>query len=124
MSVDITQGEFEQMESVTFDVKASGFEALVLEAMSITKAQELLVWHFSQQRDPDNMKVMPLTLKQMGGSGVNPSTLRSIVTSKNADWWEKIQGSQMYAMTPVGLELAMLYKTVFAPEEQDDGGSE
>ena len=118
MTVRITQGEHHQMETVEFEMDESGHDALVMDMLKMKKGQELLVWHFSQQRE--DMKVIPMTMKAMEQSGVKGSTIRAEVTSKHPEWWEKVEGSKMYAMSTLGLEMAMLFKAAFAPEEQND----
>ena len=122
LTINLDWNDKDILTKVEFHTVETAFEALVVDAMKMTKAQELVVWHFKQQREPETMKVMPLTLKQMKESGIHASTISSIVTSKYSEWWEKIEGSQMYALSTKGLELAMLYETVFdaAPEEEQN----
>jgi len=115
MTVKIEQGEHQQMESVTYTMDNQTHDSIVADEMTMTKAQELLVWHFSQQREDGH--VIPMTLKGMQKSGVNDSTIRAVVTSKNAGWWEQVTGSKQYAISTEGLEMAIIYNSLFGGAE-------
>lgn len=110
------------LTKVDFATQASQFESIVADAMKMTKAQELLVWHFRQQREEGG--VIPMTYKDMErGAQMAYGTISSIVGTKHKDWWEKVKGSQQWILTPLGLELAILYADVFTTEERFEGGN-
>lgn len=70
------------------------------------KQTDLLLWHFSQQRE--DLKVIPLTLKDMDRSGISSSTIRNTVTDKRSEWWEKVKGAgSLYVLSVLGLEVAI-----------------
>lgn len=111
LTMEIVPGEFHSMKSITYTLSGQPFEVIVADIMKMTKAQRLLLWHFKQQREEGG--VIPMTLKAMNKSGINGSTLRGIVTSKNTEWWEQIRGSKQYTLTPDGLEAAIFVDSMF-----------
>ena len=122
LTIELDWDEEDRLTKADFQTQSSAFEALVQDALKMTKAQELLVWHFRQQREDGN--VIPMRLTDMRASGINPSTISAIVTSKNSDWWEQIEGTKQYALTPQGLELAILFAQVYSSgaENEDESG--
>ena len=126
LTINLDWNDKDILTKVEFLTQEDAFEALVADAMKMTKAQELLVWHFGQQHDPENLKVMPMTLTEMKKSGINASTIRGIVTEKegSARWWEQLKGSKQYILTPEGLETAhfvrQLYDHISGTQSGDD----
>ena len=120
LTVELEWDDQDRLTKADFHTKESAFEALVADAMSLTKAQELLVWHFRQQREDG--RVIPMTYKEMErGTGMAYGTISSIVGTKNKDWWEKIDGSHQWTLTPDGLESAIVF-SAFSPAESSEGG--
>jgi len=108
MTVKLDWDDNHNITVVQHKVDGSAHDQIVAKEMELGKHQQLLLWHFTQQRE-DNT-VIPMTLSDMTkGSGINGSTLRGIVTSKNASWWEQLPGSKQYIISPDGMEMAMLY---------------
>jgi len=108
MSVALDWYENSQIKSIAFKVDGGQHDSIVAKAMELNKHQKLLLWHFRQQREDGH--VIPMTLADMAkGSGINASTLRSIVTSKQSQWWEQLPKSKQYIISPDGMEIAMLY---------------
>jgi len=126
MVVDITQGEHGQMEELTFTMKNAPHEVIIQDALKPSKAQELLVWHFSQQRLDDEtgkmVGVIPLTYKEMEkGTGMAYGTISSIVGTKNTHWWEKITGSHQWILSPQGMEDALILSSFLSSGEKREG---
>lgn len=120
--VEITQGKHGQMTDLEFKMKSAPHDAIVANETKIHKHQELLLWHYTQQREGGG--VIPMTLKEMGKSGINSSTIRVIVTTRNADWWEQVKGGKQYTLTPDGLEAAIFVNGMFGVAKdvaKDDG---
>jgi len=110
LTITLDWDEKDLLTKIEFTTSETAFESLMQDAMTLNKAQELLVWHFSQQRDDE--KVIPMTLAEMRMSGVNDSTIRNVVTQKptSSKWWEKVTGSKQYILSPEGMEAAYVYK--------------
>ena len=109
MTVKIVQGEYQQMESVTYKLDNQTHDSIVIEASEMSKPQKLLVWHYQQQGE--DKKVIPMTAKQMEGSGISGSTIRSAITE--SPWWEQVKGGKQYLLTTLGLEAATYYNSMF-----------
>lgn len=120
MKVHIEQGEHQQMKTITFEMGNRTHESIVADAMTMTQGQTLLVWHFTQQREDG--KVIPMRLTEMEKSGIPGSTIRVMVTTRHAEWWEQIMGSKQYTLSTLGLEMAILYNSAFG--EQDVANEE
>ncbi|MCL1593391.1 MAG: AAA family ATPase [Actinomycetia bacterium] len=108
MTVDMDWNKKGLLTEVKFTTTGGMIDAVTAKEMELGKHQQLLVWHFRQQREDGN--VIPMRLVDLSrGSGVGSSTVNSIVTSKNASWWEQLPGSKQYIISPDGMEMAMLY---------------
>jgi len=71
----------------------------------IGAAEELLIWHFRQQRDA--FHAIAMTQKDMQQSGVKSSTIRGIVTQRNKEWWEQVEGTKKFIISTFGLEVVI-----------------
>jgi hypothetical protein len=121
MTVSLDWNERDILTSADFRVDGGSHDVVVAGIMSMTKAQELLVFHFTQQRE-DGM-VIPMTANNLAkGADLNASTVRAIITTKHPEWWEQLSSSKQYTLTPKGLELAMLYQSVWGAESGAEDG--
>jgi hypothetical protein len=112
MTIELDWDNNDILTEVKFKSDSQSHEVIVANAMEKTKAQELLIWHFSQQREDGH--VIPMTMAEMKKSGINASTIRGIVTEKeSASWWEKVKGGGQYALTTQGLESALVLNAIY-----------
>ncbi len=99
--------EWGNIHNASFEV--NDMSHYVAPVIKRSKQTELLMWHFEQQKE--NGEVIPMTLKDMDGSGITSSTIRNTVTDKRKDWWDKIMGSgSLYTISNMGLEAAHAIK--------------
>lgn len=114
LTITLDWNDRDLLTEIRFDTAETAFEALVQDAMSLTKAQELLVWHFRQQRG-EPKQVIPMTTTELGASGLNASTIRGAVKEKG--WWEQVAGSKQYILTAEGLEAAHVFQLFSLSDE-------
>jgi len=120
LSTKLDWDEHHNITEVYHKVDGSAHDEIVASEMQLHKHQKLLLWHFKQQREGGH--VIPMTLTEMTkGSGVNGSTLRGIVTEKQAMWWEQLPKSKQYILSPEGMETAMLYDSWNLPSGTELG---
>lgn len=122
MTIKLDWNDNDILTSAKFTANGRSFDAVVADMMAMTKAQELLLWHFTQQREGGG--VIPMTLKDLGRSGINGSTLRVIVTSKNSGWWRQVTGSKQYTLSDDGLEAASFVNGMFGGAETGAGAED
>ncbi|RLB68534.1 MAG: hypothetical protein DRH08_00675 [Deltaproteobacteria bacterium] len=121
MTIRLAWNRNDILTGVKFEINEGSHDSIVADAMKMTKAQELLLWHFKQQREEGG--VIPMTLKDMGQSGINSSTIRGIVTEKtSAIWWEPVPGSKQHAISTDGLEAASFVNSMFGGTKRGTNG--
>ena len=115
MTIKLGWNDNDILTSAKFTANNRSFDAVVADALSMSKAQELLLWHFTQQREGGG--VIPMTLSAMKRSDINSSTIRGIVTEKgSSSWWRQVTGSKQYTLSDDGLEAAIFVNGMFGTE--------
>jgi len=125
INIDMAWNEKSLLTKVIFTKRDEFAHAVIADGLRLSNVQELLVYHFTQQRDDG--KVIPMSFKHLSdGSGQPYGSVSSYVGTRNKEWWEKVPGSKLYILSPLGMEMAMLYASIsglkVAEKMEDENG--